>query len=185
MTKRLDIRSAVLGGVVSAGLVLTIGAVREQSAERIGRFQVAAGTAAAYVVDTATGQVWYRGQQGFLAPKLAASGKAEAPVETQIVEPTNGLDSEPAPAPRTAEDFIGRWVQRHPTEGQVGVQIEADGKALLTEGQSQWQAEWRLEGERLIITTEEEEAFTARINAEGQLLVSTEGGSPLILRPVE
>jgi len=173
MTWRVDTKGVIVGGTLAVALTFVIGAVREEPAGRIGRFQVAVGTGAAYVVDTATGRVWQRGQMGFLEPKL--------PVE---IEAKTAIETEATAAPRAARDFIGKWVQRHPTEGQISMQIQPGGTVVLTEGQRSWEAQWRMDGDRIVITTDDA-TVTAQINAEGQLLVSAEGGPPLILKRTE
>lgn len=70
MHKNFDIRSMVVGAVLSAGLVLSLAAAATQSGAA-GRFQVAVTDGYIVKVDTITGQVWTtflsRPSQEFLA----------------------------------------------------------------------------------------------------------------------
>ena len=72
MFRSMDLRSALIGGLVVAMVIGVMGAVTEVRQDRHGRFSLAvADSGQAYVLDTATGEVWSTSADwfGFYAPK--------------------------------------------------------------------------------------------------------------------
>lgn len=76
MKTQIDIKSALLGMTAGILTMLAIGA--GTSSEESGRYQVSAGTSAAILVDTKTGQAWgyapnntaqYKNDANFFDPK--------------------------------------------------------------------------------------------------------------------
>jgi len=159
MTWRIHNRSLVLGGVWGAGLCLLIGAAaRNELPGPVGRYDIGCTQSGAYLIDTVTGQVWHNSEREFRTPKVG-SGSA-SPVPTTARTPAAG----------TPGGFIGKWVLSHPTEEQLSIQIAPDGRAVLTEGDKSWDGKWRIEGNRITITTEQE-SVTAQLDDQGGLLV--------------
>ena len=72
---KLDIKSAVVGGVVVAVAAIFLGAAKSEPTVR--RYQVTAGASYAYIIDTMTGQAWQvmQGQNStsFFEPKTEGS----------------------------------------------------------------------------------------------------------------
>ena len=76
---KLDIKSAVMGGVVVAVAAIFLGAGKSEPT--VGRYQVSVGPSRAFIVDTMTGQAWEKfvsQSQGetsnnFLSPKVEGS----------------------------------------------------------------------------------------------------------------
>jgi hypothetical protein len=55
---KIDIRSLVIGVLLTAVVCLALGARQPAESHSCGRYQVAAADYHAYVIDTATGKVW-------------------------------------------------------------------------------------------------------------------------------
>ena len=75
MNKQIDIKSVVIGILITVCVVLAMGAGRSTMPTTptvLGRFQLMAVEGQAYVIDTGTGQVWIRLNklQEFCAPKI-------------------------------------------------------------------------------------------------------------------
>ena len=58
MCKLIDLKSAIIGGLIVSLVICAIGAVRHVSIDDYGRFQIATNPDHGFVLDTATGQVW-------------------------------------------------------------------------------------------------------------------------------
>ena len=58
MTRSIDIKSALVGGFVVAIVLFLFGAVPFVTPEEHGRFQIETNNGHAFILDTATGQVW-------------------------------------------------------------------------------------------------------------------------------
>jgi hypothetical protein len=58
MCKSIDLKSAVIGGLVVALVICAVGAVRFAQTDTYGRFEIATNPDHGFVLDTATGQVW-------------------------------------------------------------------------------------------------------------------------------
>lgn len=157
MKTRIDIKSAVVGGLLVAGLCLLAGASGGLSA-MIGRFQIACTDSVCYLVDTATGQVWDHGDPDFKSPKLPGAAAAKTPRA-----PMAG-----------SEAFVGLWQSEDPDEDDLGLRLEADGRALATEGSNRHKGKWRVQGGRIFITIEDE-TVTGEIAPDGRLILWEEG----------
>jgi hypothetical protein len=72
MNKQIDIKSLIIGILITVCIVLAMGAGRSTSPTVLGRFQLVADEGQAYVIDTGTGQAWIRLNklQEFCAPKI-------------------------------------------------------------------------------------------------------------------
>ena len=71
MKTQIDVKSAIVGLILGAGIMFTIGAA---STSPVGRYQITAfgngtGGGAAYLVDTKTGEVWGADNHNDWAPK--------------------------------------------------------------------------------------------------------------------
>lgn len=181
MKWRVDIKSTVLGVGLGTGLCLLVGAARSELLGPVGRFQVSCYQNGAYLVDTVTGQVWLNNEREFRSPKL----RLEPPVESPAAAPSPTTKApaveevkQTVPVATGPAAFLGRWVLAHPTEGQLGIQIDPDGRAVLTEGQKSWEAKWQLQDSRITITTENE-TVTAELDSEGRLLVKEGDNEPI------
>jgi len=169
MARRMNTKSVILGVVLGGGLCVLIGAAANTPDGPVGRFQVACTQNSAYLVDTMTGQVWHNSERDFRSPKIRTEPAMEPPPAAT------------APGVQTPPTFIGKWVLTHPTEGQLGIQIEPDGRAILTEGQKSWEGKWQIEGNQITVNTEQE-TVTARIDEQGRLLVKEGTGEPIPFR---
>mgnify|MGYP000855476605 CR=1 FL=1 len=86
MSKSIDVKSLLIGSLLVLFVMCLLGTTpRLAPADPVGRFIIVTSSVsdnAVYVLDTVTGQVWPRYQQGgtgvFLAPKL----KPQVPEET-------------------------------------------------------------------------------------------------------
>ncbi len=187
MKWQMDTKSLALGIVLGVGLSVLIAAARSELAGPLGRYQVCCGQNSAYLVDTATGQVWINNEREFRAPKLRSEGVSESPAAAKPpvarAPAIEALRTEPRPRTRPA-GFVGKWVLKHPTEGQLGIQIEPDGRAVLTEGDQSWEGKWRTEGDQITITTEAE-TVTARLDDQGRLLVREGDSDPIAFQRTE
>jgi len=187
MKWRVDIKNTVLGVGLGIGLCLLAGAARNELLGPVGRFQMSCSQNNAYLVDTVTGQVWLNSEREFRSPKLRPEPVVESPAAAP--SPTTGKPVvEIAPQAVRVEAgpaaFFGKWVLTHPTEGRLGIQIDPDGKAVLTEGQKSWEAKWQLQDSRITITSENE-TVTAELDSEGRLLVKEGAGEPIPFQRVQ
>lgn len=69
MQRVIEWRSLLLGISLGILLVVGVGAVQQDRSE-VGRFDIEADGAHAYVIDTATGQIWKQGGTSFYEPKI-------------------------------------------------------------------------------------------------------------------
>lgn len=208
MMWRMDRKSMALGAVLGAGLCVLIGAARNELAGPVGRFQVCCSENSAYLVDTVTGQVWLNSERSFRPPKLKVEGGAEqsavespAPTRPSSTRtPTIEMPRTPAvETPRTptvetprAETrviprpagFVGKWILNHPTQGQFGIEIEPDGRAILTLANQKSEGKWQVEGDQITITTDQD-SVTAQLDDQGRLLVQQGGGDPIAFQRSE
>lgn len=151
----MDVKSMIVGGLLVAGLLLLAGAAGNKPAGMVGRFQIATADSAAYLVDTATGQVWYSGRissesdAAFKSPKLNAERRA-------MVEGPTG--------------FIGKWRATTPDHEDLGIRIEPGGRCVATDDQKTYEGQWRVEGDRIIITVDND-TVTGQLDAEGRLML--------------
>jgi hypothetical protein len=154
MKTRIDRKSVLIGGMVAVGLCLLAGAAGSSDAPGpIGRFQIACTNTACYLVDTATGQVWDHGDREFKSPKL---------------------QDQRATVTGKATDFVGRWDSDHPEEDDLTIRLEADGRALASEGSRRHEGTWRVEGTRIFITIEDE-TVTGQLDSADRLILWEEG----------
>jgi hypothetical protein len=58
MCKSIDLKSAIVGGLIVALALCAIGAIRFAPSDQYGRFQIATNPDHGFLLDTATGQVW-------------------------------------------------------------------------------------------------------------------------------
>ena len=58
MVRSIDIKSALIGGFVVALILCLVGAVHYVTPEEYGRFKIEVNDGHAFVLDSATGQVW-------------------------------------------------------------------------------------------------------------------------------
>jgi hypothetical protein len=58
MAHSIDLKSALIGGFVVAMVVILAGAVDNVPSERYGRFEIETNDNYAFILDSATGQVW-------------------------------------------------------------------------------------------------------------------------------
>ena len=58
MTRSIDIKSALVGGFVAVIVLFLVGAVIYVQPNHYGRFQIETNNEHAFILDTATGQVW-------------------------------------------------------------------------------------------------------------------------------
>ncbi len=200
MMWRMDKKSVVLGAVLGAGLCVLIGAARNELAGPVGRFQVCCSENGAYLVDTITGQVWLNSERSFRGPKLKTEAAAEQPAvesptptrpsaaRTPTVEAprTPAVEmprSETRPAPRLA-GFVGKWILNHPTQGQFGIEIQPDGRAILALANQKSEGKWQVEGNQITITTDRE-SVTAQLDNQDRLLVKQGEGEPIAFQRSE
>jgi hypothetical protein len=200
MMWRMDRKSIVLGAVLGAGLCVLIGAARNELAGPVGRFQVCCSENGAYLVDTITGQVWLNSERSFRGPKLKTEAAAEQPavespvptrpsaartptVESPRTPAVETPRSETRPAPRPA-GFVGKWILNHPTQGQFGIEIEPDGRAVLTLANQKSEGKWQVEGNQITITTDRE-SVTAQLDDQDRLLVKQGEGEPIAFQRSE
>ena len=79
MNKQTDMKSVIIGILITVCIVLAMGAGRTSMPTIFGRFQLVAAENNAYVIDTDTGQVWIRssGRQEFCASKIQQESIAD------------------------------------------------------------------------------------------------------------
>ncbi len=200
MIWRMDRKSMALGAVLGAGLFVLIGAARNELAGPVGRFQVSCSENSAYLVDTVTGQVWLNSERNFRGPKLQAETAAgqpavENPMPTRPSTPRMPAFETPrTPAvetPRTETrtvprpaSFLGKWILNHPTQGQFGIEIQPDGRAILTLANQKSEGKWQVEGNQITIATDQD-TVTAQLDDQGRLLVQQGGGDPIAFQRSE
>ena len=154
MKTRIDMKSVLIGGMAAVGLCLLAGAARTGNGPgQIGRCQIACTNTLCYLVDTATGQVWQSSNRDFKSPKL---------------------QDQRAAVTGEATDFVGRWDSDHPDEDDLTIRLEADGRALASEGSRRHEGTWRLEGTRIFITIEDE-TVTGQLDSADRLILWEEG----------
>ncbi len=90
MFRSIDMKSALIGGILAAIALCLLGAVPFMPPEQYGRFQIETNNNHAFILDTATGQAW---SSRFFDP---ASGFASVP-DPNFREPktTERLITEP------------------------------------------------------------------------------------------
>ena len=79
MNTKIDAKSAVVGLCIGVLIALTIGAASSGSAV-VGRYQIGAGASHGFVIDTVTGQVWFkhfRESEGNNSPDFAKPKTSE------------------------------------------------------------------------------------------------------------
>ena len=154
MKTRIDRKSVLIGGMMGVGLCLWAGAVGSSDGPGpVGRFQIACTNAVCYLVDTATGRVWQSGDRDFKSPKLQDHGAAVT---------------------GEATDFVGQWHPDHSDEDDLGLRLEAGGRAVATEGDRRHEGSWRMEGTRIFITIDDD-TVTGEFDSEGRLVLWEEG----------
>lgn len=208
MAWRMDNKSMALGVVLGAGLCVLVGAARSELAGPVGRYQACCSQNTAYLVDTVTGQVWLNSEREFRAPKLRAESAPETPAATMrppvtrtpaVEAPRTEIPqtevprtqtpriesprAEPGPQARPA-GFPGKWILKHPTEGEFGIQIEPGGRAVLTQGDRSSEGKWQAEGNQITITTDRE-SVTAQLDDQGRLMVREGQGEPIAFQRAE
>ena len=57
MKNKIDIKSAIIGALLTATLILGVAAVTDEE-EQIGRYQLGNNDSRVYLLDSATGQIW-------------------------------------------------------------------------------------------------------------------------------
>ncbi len=164
MRGQVDTKSAAVGAVLGISLLLLAGAASggRDEAPVIGRFQIACTNTLCFLVDTATGQVWMTGDFDFRTHKLR--------------DPSPALTGE-------AQDFLGRWIADDPQSNNVGLQIEPDGRAVATDGNSRFEGRWRTFGMRIIVTIDDE-VLTGELQPDGRLLLgeTSQAGNRITLK---
>jgi len=58
MVRSIDLKSVLIGGLAVAMILCLVGAVRYVRSEEYGRFEIEVNDGHAFVLDSATGQVW-------------------------------------------------------------------------------------------------------------------------------
>ena len=152
MNKRIHLKTLLIAAASLALLLLLAGAAGRSSQPQIGRFQIACTDSACYLVDTATGAVWHSGDRDFRRPKIA-------PV-TEVGKPEK-------------KAFVGQW-RSIGDGGKVRIWLESDGTARA-ESPEPHEGNWRLAGDRIIITVDEDESATGYIDTLGNLVLQEEG----------
>ncbi|HNS19911.1 MAG TPA: hypothetical protein PKH24_05400 [Sedimentisphaerales bacterium] len=184
MAKRVDSKSVLLGAVLGGALCVLIGAAANPSSGPVGRFQIACMQNGAYLADTTTGQVWHHSEREFRAPKPRTGSVSEKPAAGHLSEPAAPVVQDRRTESRVragSAGFVGAWVLTHPTEGQLGIRIEPEGRAVLTEGNKSWDGKWRIEGNQITIVTEQE-TVTAQLDDQDRLLVKEGSSEPIAFK---
>lgn len=185
MTWRVDTKSVATGVMLGAGLCALVGAAASEPAGPVGRYQICCGQTTAYLVDTMTGKVWINNEREFRAPKLGSASEGSATEQTPAAGTLAAEGRRAAARPRTGPAaFLGKWVLTHPTEGQLGIQVEPDGRAILSEGSKSWEGKWQIEGNQITIVAEDQ-SVTAQLDDQGRLLVKEGSGEPIPFRRAE
>ena len=89
------------------------------------------------------------------------------------------LTSRPA-----SHQFLGAWEWDDPDEGHLGIRIDGNGRCVLTEDDQTWDGMWQAEGEKMIITTENE-SVTVWCEGADRLMVKEGRGDPIPFRKVK
>ncbi|NLH43122.1 MAG: hypothetical protein GX448_14885 [Planctomycetes bacterium] len=201
MAWRVDTKSVALGVVLGAGLIVLVGAVRNEPAGQVGRYRVSCSQSNAYLVDTTTGQIWLNSEREFRMPKLKPETAAEKPaVETPaarnpvLQSPTVQVPVAQSPARTPAVEtpkparrptgFVGKWVLKHPTAGEFSILIQPDGKAVLATGRDSSEGKWEQQGNQITITTDRE-SITAQLDDQGRLMVKQGDSEPIAFQWAE
>jgi hypothetical protein len=155
MKKGIDVKSAVIGGLLTLAVVLLVGAAGGvmTGIPTIGRFTLACTNEQCYMVDTATGQAWTNYDGTFKTAKLQDPATA---------------------ATAAAERFMGRWVFEEPNGPMASLRIEPQGHVQAARGNDRYEGRWHLEGKRLVVNVEEDEFYT-ELQPDGGLLLWQEG----------
>jgi hypothetical protein len=66
MIRSIDMKSALIGGILAVIVLCLIGAAPFMPPEQYGRFEIETNDSHAFILDTATGQVW---SSAFLSPE--------------------------------------------------------------------------------------------------------------------
>lgn len=87
MLRSIDVKSALIGGLLTAMVLCLVGAVPFAPPEEYGRFHIETNDSHAFILDSATGQVWSSGfyvsssavrienDPNFHAPKISPSSQ--------------------------------------------------------------------------------------------------------------
>ena len=71
MVRSIDMKSALIGGFVVAMILCLVGAVTYELPQKYGRFEIETNDNYAFILDSATGQVWSKefpyNRSGFIA----------------------------------------------------------------------------------------------------------------------
>jgi hypothetical protein len=70
-TRQVDIKSFIIGVLVSAVIFLTLGAKQATRADLCARYQVSVGVSRAMIIDTQTGKIWEK----YITPNSGPGGK--------------------------------------------------------------------------------------------------------------
>jgi hypothetical protein len=166
MEIRIDLKSAVIGGVAVLALGLVIGAAGERPSGTIGRFSLVTGGTSdlTYLVDTATGRVWRSGDRGWKDPKL---GDRHVPDAAE------------------SSAFLGHWRSVPGSEEDLGLHLEPEGRARATGDGDAYEGAWRAEGTRIVITIDDE-VVVGEVTPDGDLVLwEKEGGDRMTFRKVD
>ncbi len=166
MKMRFDVRGLVVGGVLVGMVCLLAGAVGSDSKPAVGRFAIDCTNTRCYLVDTMTGQVWTSGDGGFKSPKIKT-------VVAKVKE--------------ASDRFVGKWEADDPDQSEKSVQFNAGGGLVAVDEDSEFKGRWEAAGDQIEFRVDDE-AFTGKISADGDLIVSEEGdgdGDRLTFRKVK
>lgn len=81
MNKQIDIKSLVIGILLTVCVILAMGARQSSVSTLFGRFQLAATENNAYIIDSTTGQVWRRSHAEFYPAKVRQDSIVEKKVQ--------------------------------------------------------------------------------------------------------
>lgn len=115
------------------------------------------------------------------SPTLQNPAPAKPPAARTPTVETPKTETHPTSRPN---GFIGKWILKHPTEGEFSIQILSDGRAILTNGNQKSEGKWALEGNQVTITTDRE-SVTAQLDDQGRLLVKQGDGEPIAFQFAE
>jgi len=114
-------------------------------------------------------------------PTLQSPAPAKPPVTRTPTVETPKAETRPTSRPN---GFIGKWVLKHPTQGEFSIQILSDGRAILANGNQKSEGKWTLEGNQVTITTDRE-SVTAQLDDQGRLLVKQGDSEPIAFQFAE
>jgi hypothetical protein len=169
MTHRFDLKSMMVGGLLIAALALLAGAVTDGPAAPAGRFSMVTTANRAFLLDTATGQVW------------VASGTISSDSEQVFKAAKLGSETAPIATAATGQGrrFAGQWKATRPNEDDLNLRIDPDGRCSAMDDDRTHKGSWRIEGERIIITIDDE-AVQGELGADGRLVLWEEDGDERI-----